>query len=113
MTDLKVGQKLWFVPRHGTSREITITKLGRKWFETDTKYRFNIKTLSADGGQYMSPGDCHLDRFEYEAKRQLQKAWAAITQKLGRFGNWHHAEVTIEDIQAAAKLLRINLEPQP
>ena len=35
---LAVGQKLWYVPEHGTARYVTITKVGRKWAEIDRGY---------------------------------------------------------------------------
>lgn len=68
------GQKLWMVPRHrymGEPREVTITKVGRKWLTLDNRHRAAVDGLTLDGGEYMSPGVCYLTRQEWEIEKTL------------------------------------------
>lgn len=66
------GQTLWLVPsryRHsGEPREVTITKVGRKWLTLNNGYRAAVDGLALDGGEYSSPGVCYLTR----------EAWGAL-----------------------------------
>jgi hypothetical protein len=73
MTDLKVGQKLWFVPSQGARkcRWVTVEKIGRKWitigYSNGQNDQFDISKLTngkaaLDGGRYSSPGYVYLDQ---------------------------------------------------
>lgn len=52
------GEKLWLVlsRRHGGGREVTVTKVGRKWVTLDTGDRFDKNTGLLDGWGYTPMG---------------------------------------------------------
>jgi hypothetical protein len=107
------GQKLWMVfsQRYcGEPREVTVIKVGRKWAEIDVRgYRIDKTTLAIDGGDYTSPGRCYLCRETYERRVALLRAWNAVASKIDR--RYGPADgVTIDDVRAAAALLKVNLE---
>lgn len=103
MHELTVGQELWFVP-HERGREkpraLKVMKVGRKWAEVgftiglpDNKNygphswgRIDVKTLWADGGQYISPGRCWASREAWEAEKNRQATWRALRSKFERQG---------------------------
>jgi hypothetical protein len=75
---LTVGQQLWFVPsqrRCGSAEYVTVEKIGRKWATISNGYRIDLETLTADGGQYMSPGACWTTKEEWEAATERHQAW--------------------------------------
>lgn len=81
-TELKVGQKLWFVPCGLRKRrdpcEVAVVKVGRKWVTLDIgnpPYRMAKGEMYVDGNGYTSPGSCYLSREEYEAEVALRSAW--------------------------------------
>ena len=108
---LVVGQKLWFVPdgRLGRPRETTVTKVGRKWATLDTwgKMRINVETLEVDGRGYMSPGQCYLSRADWTAAMALAEAWQSLWREMHQLTAAAEG-VTVADIKAARKLLRID-----
>lgn len=109
---LAVGQKLWFVPRErylGAAREVEVLKVGRKWATTTSVrgYRVNIDTLIMDSEGYGGVGQCYVDREAYEEECRRDKAWDALRHRLGSWSARRHPGVTVDDIEAAAKLLRI------
>lgn len=107
MTTYTVGQKLWFVPNDTRRRppsEVTITRVGRKWIETDSWYRFAIETLVADGKGYASPGRCYLSREEHERVAALARAWYEFRCKVNGQARVPDG-VTIERVQQAEQLL--------
>lgn len=105
---LTVGQVLWFVPsapHYGNPREVTVTKVGRKWAEIDTAgIRIGVNTLYADGRGYMSPGQCWTDRTEYEAWTELLNEWDAFRKRVNDCYRMPES-VTIEGVRAASKAL--------
>jgi hypothetical protein len=69
MTDLKVGQKLWFVPLmapvFGDCRWVAIETIGSKWATVDFGQKFNPAEMTRgkallEGG--MGPGYVYLSR---------------------------------------------------
>jgi hypothetical protein len=109
MAKLVVDQKLWFVPRHtrhASACEVSVTAVGRKWAQIGKRGRVDMETLYVDGGQYASPGRCHLSREVYEKEQSLRDAWSRFISKLSGMRIISEG-VTIEDIEAAKKLLRI------
>ena len=89
MTDLKVGQELWFVPSqysgYGKCKFVTIEKIGRKWVtiqysndQFDKSKLINGKA-PLDGGRYSSPGYVYLDQnlHDQEVEFRLLK-WKLI-----------------------------------
>lgn len=106
MAKLEVGQKLWFVPRHSQAREITVTKVGRKWADADgTKGRICLETLGVVEGGYTF-GRCVLDREAYEASLEHGKAWRALLAGLHRTAN---ASIPTDAIYQAAALLGVEM----
>ena len=111
---LTIGQKLWFVPReryNGAPYEVEITKVGRKWAQTigrRSDYRVNVDTLAMDSQGYGIVGQCYTDRDAYEAESQRQLRWDRLKSTLSGWSVKLHRDVTIEDMDAAAKLLRLN-----
>lgn len=80
---VKVGDKLWFVPRSRYSEAawVTITKVGRKWISAGGN-RFDKTTLEADGGNYSSPGQGYRSQEEWAETVYLRKAWSAVSAYL-------------------------------
>ena len=105
---LQEGQKLWWVyssSRRGQPREVTVTKVGRKWAQIDNNCRIDIETLLADGGDHMSPGGCYLSKDIYDAEVALQKAWSGMKRDI-QYAPIQDG-VTVVDIEAARTLLRM------
>ena len=102
-----VGQRLLYVPaqNRGPPREVTVTRVGRKWFEANGVYsRISIETLWVDGGQYGSPGRCWLSAESYEAEKSRQAAWSEFKSLMDR----HYAapaDVSISQIENARRAL--------
>lgn len=114
MGKLSVGQKLWYVPRDSRevsqSREVTVTKIGRKWAEIDMGWRgsrIDLEDWRVDGGQYSSPGSCYVSRQAWDDERQRQRAWSSLFSARPYGGPPDH--VTTAAIYQAASLLGIEL----
>jgi hypothetical protein len=108
---LTIGQKLWFVPdrRSGMAREVTVSKIGRKWASLDTwgDLRIDVSTLQADGRGYSSPGRCYFSHAAWEAEVALDAAWTALWRDM--HDTYRRRDgVTVENIQAARKLLNLD-----
>jgi len=88
-----VGQKLWLV-RGGwrnsdrpSEKEITVTKVGRKWFYAeDPEYkgrkqnRYDIEDMVEDAGQYTSNAKCYLSKADYDNHVAIREKWDTITR---------------------------------
>lgn len=103
-----IGQKLWYVPRElrrADPREVTVTKVGRKWADVSGGHgRINVETLEVDGRGYSSPGKCWRSREEYEAYDALCKAWDELRTLLSR--HWSPpAGVTLNQVANAKRSL--------
>jgi hypothetical protein len=111
MTDLKVGQELWFVPSQYSGyrycKFVTIEKIGRKWVtiqysndQFDKSKLINGKA-PLDGGRYSSPGYVYLDQNlhdqEVEIRLLKRKIIAALEGK----------PFTFEQMSAIAKILEV------
>ncbi len=104
-----VGDVLWLVPtsRHSKSREITVTKVGRKWAyygEGWQRDRFDISTGCVDGGGCSSAGRVYASRDEHEKRIAAGEAWDRLRRLVDR--QWHPPEgVDAERIEQAIALL--------
>ena len=93
-----VGQQLWYQPtQYGSARLVTITKIGRKWLTVGLGLHVDKETLSADGGEYMSPGQCYLSEADYHAKVNLDHQWAQLLRDIPRYTRPAH--ITIDQIK--------------
>jgi hypothetical protein len=107
-----VGQILWYVPadmRWSKPREVTITKIGRKWITLGNFGRIDIKTLHVDAGAYSSPGRCYLSQEDYETERSADAAWHELREAIGRLYR-RPSNLPISAIRQAAALLGIEIE---
>lgn len=107
---MTVGQKLVFVPARKGAKpfEVTVEAVGRRWAYLDRHGRVDVETFEVDGGQYSSPGQCYGTWEEYEVTTERSRVWTAFQRGMpfGRLA----PEVTTEEIRAAAKLLRIDVD---
>lgn len=114
MSNLEVGQKLWFVYNTYSYRrleraegsEVVVEKIGRNWAHLSDGHRINKESMVADGGKHSSPGRCYLSKEHYDAEIQLIRAWREFAQRVPMYGV--PKGVTIEDIKAAAALLKLD-----
>jgi hypothetical protein len=60
----------------------------------------------ADGGQYSSPGKCYFSEEVYLQEMELRATHIDMYRKMSLYPE---PGVTIEDVRAAAKLLRIEI----
>lgn len=108
--DLEVGQELWYVPsyRGGEGHPVKIQRVARKWAYLEGSYRperISIDTLTVDGGEYSSPGQCYISKEVYEQQQEIKKEWADLVRRLSHIPNQN---VTIEDIRQARRLLGVD-----
>lgn len=103
----QIGQKL-FVDLwrgHGQNREMTITKIGRKWLELDGgRYRAAIDGLAIDGNGYSSPGQAYLSEAAYAEWSEAQSAWSSFAKEV-RHTYRKPDFATVEKIKQARELL--------
>lgn len=106
MPNYTVGQKLWFVSSDNrrSEQEIIITRVGRKWLETDINCRLDVNTLVADGRGYNSPGVAYLNRADWVARCALISAWGEFRNVIDRTRRLPEG-MTIERIQQAQRIL--------
>jgi hypothetical protein len=81
---LKVGDKLYFLAhqKYGSSEDVTVLKVGRKWATLDNQTRIALEDWIADGGEYSSPGRCYPSKQEYDDECELLDKWEAFVKKL-------------------------------
>ena len=82
--ELFVGQVLFFVGNQTAwiGRSVEVKKVGRKWAQLSNNIRIDKITLTADGGGYNSPGQCHVSEFEYREKIASIEKWKAIKAQI-------------------------------
>ena len=109
--EYKVGDKLWWVGSDNkrTQREVTIEKVGRVWLTLSNGHRVDKVALKADAGEWTSPGTCWLSKEAYEHCARLDRAWDALRRAVNN--TWYIPDnVTLEDIKAAAALLKLEIK---
>ncbi len=111
----KIGDKLWLVREGWRSsdapreREVTVTKVGNKWFQLDNDHdprhpRYSNDTWCEDGGQYMSRAKCHGSADEYHLAIETAKTWDKVyTLIRNTYSRPEH--LTLLDIQTVLKIL--------
>ena len=110
--EFRVGDKLVLAGntygRRETPHTVQITKIGRKWmYFGNSRSRASMETLVVDGGEYTSPGKLWFSSDEYEA-------WTStchlMNELQGCLTHRPNPGVTADNIRAAAKLLRVEIE---
>ncbi len=109
----EVGDVLWLHSevRYIKSGPITITKVGRKWAYYGPVYRsdrFDMGTGYDDGGEYSPSGRVYPSMYEAELEGWMRSTWRKLQ---GGMGHAPPEGVTQEDLEAAAKLLRVEVPP--
>lgn len=119
MSDLVIGQKLWFVTSTNRSRwgandyYVSISKIGRKWVyvkHTEGGYdkgRIGIDDLRMDGGDYTSPGECYISKESYEKEKHRNVVWERILNSI-RYSACPK-NMSIEKLNEFAELLGVDL----
>lgn len=115
--NLKVGQKLWWVPSRGDgeNRPVTISAIGSKWATisgvrtfTQKPLRIDMRSLVAPVVQYLPCGKCFLNLEAHEEDRLLERTWHDFYRRLGQFRP--PAGVTVDQIRELAKAWGIGME---
>jgi len=108
---MKVGDKLWCVPTYGKAHEVTVEKIGRKWFTIKGGWgpRISIETMYADGGNSSSPGRCWLSCADWEQEQKADKLWRELQMRTGYLRPPH---LCCSDIRKVAEILKIKLNPE-
>lgn len=106
---LKVNQKIFLKPvmnaaRRGEKvREVTITKVGRKYFYVDNcdKMRFFVNNLQQDGRGYSPNWIGYLTLQEIENDVEFDRLCALLRKKFTAFGK---IDISLENIRKIAEL---------
>jgi len=91
MSYIKVGQKIWLEPLSNAARyskdpvEEVITKIGRKYFHTQWKGRFDIQSMNQDNGEYSSQYKAYLNKQDIVDANEIVKLKISIPEKI-RYG---------------------------
>jgi hypothetical protein len=109
---LLVGQRLWLVLRRpfGGDCYATIAKVGRTWAYIDSNrgFRVQIGTLRVFSQELgVDVGQAYLTREEYGAVVDRNAAWDRLRRYFHTTSVHAPSEITIDDMQAVARLLRI------
>ena len=110
------GAKFWFVPSDpryvDRSREVTVTRVGRKWAVLDDKMRADLTTGQVDGGNYTSPGCVWPSEGVWRETRRRAEVWRAISRTTA-YGA-PPSGVSLGELEAIyAKLVEAPSLPQP
>jgi hypothetical protein len=87
---LKVGDVVWFVPRqkyNGAPRELTVTKVGRKWAtigEGWRRMRADVGSWAVDGGNYSGPGDLYTSEAAWREESEISAQWDLLRRWIER-----------------------------
>lgn len=111
MAELKVGDKLWFVPnyRRGKGYEVVVQKVGRKLADIgERRSKLDMETMIVkDAGN--SYGACYRSEDEYLSECMRESQQNALIQKISRS---YCIQWTMDQITKAAEILGIKL-PEP
>jgi len=104
---LSVGRKIWLIPRsYGRNREeapieVTITKVGRKFFKVDgyyERFRFDIETLREVDGS----GMCYLELQHILDNREKGRLLNKLRSVFSSFGK---SDLTLDQLRAIDNVL--------
>ena len=87
---------------------VKVLNVGRKWATLSNRYRIDLETYCADGGNYISPGKAWNSKLEHDDSVVRDKMWLLfrILVSAVRIDN----DLTIEQIVKAADALGIDLD---
>ena len=108
---LKVGQVIYLKPtdirRSGNIREVTISKISRKYFEVEemSSRRFHIDSLKHDGGDISPQWQGYLSLKEIKDEEEFTRLQGKIVRH-----SWVKYDCSLEDLKKACELLNINTE---
>ena len=114
MSDLKVGDRLWYVPtmRDGNPKFVRVSKVGTKWAhivdDADPRWdqgRIHAKDLWLDCGGYSSRAQCYVSKEAYEDQMAVFEAWRNLVSSL-QYKSAPNG-VTVEDINYARTVLKL------
>lgn len=112
MGELKVGDKLWFVPdyRRGKGFEVVVEKVGRKFADIgERRSKLDMETMIVKDAQH-SYGACYRSEAEYLSECMRASQQSALIQKISRS---YCIQWTMDQITKAAEILGIELPEQP
>lgn len=116
MTELTVGQELWYVPtdkRWGKPHYVKVEKIGRKWATLEgNQGRIDVNTLFKDGAGYLSAGRCYASKEDYEIEHAADVLWSRFRDRLSRMYNRPYG-IRSEEIERVASVLRVPLDETP
>ena len=107
---MEIGQTVYLRPignaARGSSKieEVVITKVGRKYFETEGHGRFEIETMRQDGRGYVSNYQAYLSLEDIEQEKEQNRLVDEICKVFRGYGR---PEVTFEQARAIADILGI------
>jgi hypothetical protein len=105
--------RFWLVlneKRHTKDREVTISKIGRKWVTLSDGNRFDRTSenwRNVDGAGYSSPGRLWDSTEQYEEYSLVRQIIDAIQRRF-RFGR-DSENVSLENARQAARLLGLEV----
>ena len=108
---LTPGQVVWYVPNYGSthSRNLTITKVGRKWAETEDRHlRIELGTTDVHETNYGLRGTVYESKELWERAARLQAAWDDLRLDTYR-RRWRPAHMTLEAIVEVRRLLGLEV----
>lgn len=109
--EIKVGDEFYFVYSDDRDKyknhHTKVTKVGRKWVETDDGHRFDINDWRywADGKGYTSPGRLWESQQAYEDHIEILKLARKIQYRCGLSSI---DDIPLQNMRQAAELLGID-----
>ena len=108
MTNLKIGQHLWFVPSQYSNcrdcQDVNIESIGRRWVYVSDG-RFDLSKMvggkaALDGGQYSSPGYVYLSRNLHDQEVEIRLIKRKLIADLQE-----RSDLSLSQLQAIRKIL--------
>jgi hypothetical protein len=121
LSDLKVGDTVFVVEATWrrddpiATRHAMVLSMGRKLITVESKWGKPDKFDKESGIQSSTTNykdRIYVSQEAYEAGRALTKAFGKLRSYFGGYGGPLQPGVTVEDIMAAAALLKINMEKE-
>jgi hypothetical protein len=105
--NLKVGQKLWYVPSYSRHKpgEITIKKVGRLYFESEN-LKFNLESLTPQND--CAYGQCYLTEQDYLDVLTVKQMRAALHYRLDPNYSRLEKDFTLDQLQRVTAILDNN-----